>query len=325
MLSSNHSFRKLNILSKKRSKVDVKPMPRHVSLDDLAFLVKRLSVQVDDLVEENQKKANESIPVAIAPPPLLQGEKDTREDSISKYLNPSQHPLAPPSHTTVDPWASYVPQNYGALLKRLEDIEMLQKCPNECCASTGTVSSADGVPWPQPLEPFTCSSSNDKSMNEMLDIQYTHWCTLLRCLPIMDAVTSAHVKTVGLYAMREILKCKASHRREQDCHANCKSPVTTSTRLRESMSCLNFDKPVEDYIMPTSETKIAVEETGPTPPPKENETTTTPTPSGFPSPHNSRFQKWVQYKKVSRKSNTDTSTTPMAQSQTLRKIGSWFF
>lgn len=335
MLSNNHSFRKLNILSKKRSKVDVKPLAKNVSLDDLAFLVKRLSIQVDDLVEENQKKAIDAIPTQIIP--SLPQSNHTRENSISKYLNPTQHPLAPPSHTTIDPWASYVPQNYGALLQRLEDIESLQKCPNDCCASTGTVSSADGVPWPQPIEPFrTCSTSNEKNLIDMLDIQYTHWCTLMRCLPLMDPVTCAHVKTVGLYAMREILKCKASHKRERDYHAHCPSPVTTSTRLRESMSCLNLtEKPLIDSIaathdmptwMSTSETKTAIEPTGPIPPPKENETTTTPTPSGFPSPHHhSRFQKWVQYKKISRKANTDTSTTPMAQSQTIRKIGSWFF
>ncbi|KAI7893070.1 uncharacterized protein EV154DRAFT_479741 [Mucor mucedo] len=326
MLSSHHSFKKLNILSKKRSKVDVKPIARHVSLDDLAFLVKRLSVQVDDLVEEHQKKtaaeaaaaavAVEEIPVLVPPVNTVMNEQ--------KEMRP-QHPLSV-SHTTVDPWASYVPQNYGALLQRLEDIEMLQKCPNECCASTGTVSSADGVPWPQPIEPFSCSTSHDKGLDEMLDIQYTHWCTLLRCLPLMDAVTCAHVKTVGLYAMREILKCKASHQRDGHCH-----PVDITTRrLRESMSCLQLTEPV---TLSLSETKTALDEeeegTGgttvaeaPIPPPKE---TSTPTPSGYPSPHHSRFQKWVQYKRVSRKAHTDTTSTPMAQSQTLRKIGSWFF
>lgn len=325
MLSSHPSFKKLNILSRKRAKVDVKPMARHVSLDDLAFLVKRLSVQVDDLVEENQKKAaSETIATKVNPPVDKCHEQ---EESMNNYIHP-QHPLSV-SHTTIDPWASYVPQNYAALLQRLEKIEILQKCPNECCASTGTVSSADGVPWPQPIEPFSCSSNHDKDMDEMLDIQYTHWCTLLRCLPMMDAVTCAHVKTVGLYAMREILKCKASHKRDQNCHAKC--GTTTSTRLRESMSCLNLIE--RDTIIPLSETKIELdEEVGPIPPPKEdiilpkeNETTTTPTPSGFSSPHHSRFQKWVQHKRVSRKANTDTTTTPMAQSQTLRKIGSFFF
>lgn len=360
-------------------------MKGNVSLDDLAFLVKRLSVQVDDLVEENnQKKSNspvepsdttapqsqsqiltnqskalferqqQNLP-ALPPLPAQQSNNvHTRQNSISQYIKPENTNLAKPAkHTTIDPWASYVPQNYGALLQRLEDIESLQKCPNECCASTGTVSSADGVPWPQPLEPFRNASSTEQQ-KDVLDIQYTHWCTLLRCLPLMDPVTSAHVKTVGLYAMREILKTKASQKRDHEPlsiittkYSNSAYHPTdsTSTRLRESMSFLNSatvgglasTAPTATQDMPSwltaSETKTALDvEAAPTPLPKEqtlNESTTTPTPSSFPSPlfHHTgkRFQKWIQYKKMSKKSNTDTATTPLGQSQTLRKIGSWFF
>ncbi|CEP17263.1 hypothetical protein [Parasitella parasitica] len=355
MLSNNHSFRKLNLLGGKRSKVE--PITNNsvsnsgkngnISIDDLAFLVKRLSVQIDDLGKDSAIKKQTSEPLQ---PPLPQQDHHhhTNRDAAKR----------PPTHSIIDPWASYVPQNYGALLQRLEDIESLQKCPNECCASTGTVSSADGVPWPNPLEPFQTSASSfmgssQQSLNETLDIQYTHWCTLMRCLPLMDPVTCAHVKTVGLYAMREILKLKANQRRDFSDHYQhkqqqicCNSAAATTTRLRESLSYLG-DKvndvptaastttPANQDIpawMSTSETKTAISETvssiPPAVPPKETEATTTPTPSGFSSPtllSGKRFQKWIKYKKTQRKANTDTASTPMIQSQTIRKIGSWFF
>lgn len=371
MLSNNHSFRKLNLLHKKRSKVEPTVTNENVSLEDIAYLVKRLSVQIGDLEtwkEELNKSKKETESYSsqkidqllqqLLPPPPPPPVSQTNQ-SLSIYPRTTNRV---PSHTTIDPWASYVPQNYGALLQRLEDIESLQKCPNECCASTGTVTSADGVPWPQPIEPFQSSSSplyltgsNQQCINDILEIQYTHWCTLMRCLPLMDPVTSAHVKTVGLYAMREILKAKASQKREYDHHQDnyqhthhCSTSIPpkrnppTSTKLRESMSRLNHSEapalipcvPTATQDMPTwmstSETKVGIDDAAAPPvPQKETETTTTPTPSGFPSPlfaHTSkRFQKWVKHKKLKRKANTDTATTPMEQSQNLRKIGSWFF
>ncbi|KAG2206460.1 hypothetical protein INT46_001761 [Mucor plumbeus] len=366
MLSNNHSFRKLHLLGGKRSKVEPITLNSasangNVSMDDLAFLVKRLSVQIDDLETWKEKESaknkqtSESIPKPQQQPllPPLPQENQYQHYNHKKDNKPKR----PPTHTTIDPWASYVPQNYGALLQRLEDIESLQKCPNECCAGTGTVSSADGVPWPAPIEPFQTTNSSSfigssqQSLNDMLDTQYTHWCTVMRCLPLMDPVTCAHVKTVGLYAMREILKLKANQKRDLDHHYSlqlqsqqqqtcCNSTIATTTKLRESLSCLS-DKslPIKTITpahqdmpawMSTSETKTAIAELVPPPsvPPKETETTTTPTPSGFPSPTlltRRRFQKWVKYKKSQRKAHTDTTSTPMAQSQTLKKIGSWFF
>ncbi|KAL9552607.1 hypothetical protein MBANPS3_003690 [Mucor bainieri] len=344
MLSNNHSFRKLNLLGGKRSKVEpiTTPSNGNVSIDDLAFLE-----------SASKQQTSEQQPL----PPLPQQETQQQQHPHSHM---KQDIKRPPTHTTIDPWASYVPQNYGALLQRLEDIESLQKCPNECCASTGTVSSADGVPWPNPIEPFQNTHTNNtssfmgssqQSLNELLDTQYTHWCTLMRCLPLMDPVTCAHVKTVGLYAMREILKTKANQKRDFfDQHpiqqqACCASTMATTTKLRESLSCLSEKgnhtvvplsaiTPAHQDMpawMSTSETKTAIADIAPTPPAvpsKETETTTTPTPSGFPSPNllnRKRFQKWVKYKKSQRKAHTETASTPMGQSQTLRKIGSWFF
>jgi hypothetical protein len=319
MLAASQSTRKFERFYKKKSKPQ-----ESVSLDDLACLVRRLSVQVDDLEhwmeESNQKTSNTpATPVTPAAATTISlSQSSSSESSLDNKKSTSQH-------IVIDPWASHVPQNYGAILQRLEDMESQQKCPNECCASVGSVSSADGVPWPEPIEPFRPSPSyldghHHENIHEILDIHYTHWCTLMRCLPLMDPVTSAHVKTVGLYAMREILKTKANQRREDMIH-----PAST-TRLRDSLSYLSIhDKHryTPDWSSPVppgireSETKIAIETEPSTPPPvppkmSSTETTTTPTPSSFPSPNmkkgtKKKIQKWLQLKK-NRKIHSEISS-----------------
>jgi hypothetical protein len=329
MLSGNHSFRKLNLLSKKKNKIEPISKTDHASLDDLATLVRRLSVQIEDLEnwkEESQTDNKYTLEQDIKMQPLPALPEPTSNDQLSSYVSSKSAPKT----TVIDPWASFVPQNYGALLQKLEDLENRQKCPNACCVSAGVVSSADGVPWPKPVEPFQSASigyygNNTQSMNDMLDTQYAHWCTLLRCLPLMDEVTSAQVQTVGLYAMRDILKCKANQKRE---HPHV--PIVTPTKIRDSLSYSSLSEkmpvtiPTATQDMPSwltsSETKVELSTTA-------KETIFTPTPSGFSSPllAGKRFHNWLKYKKVHRKANTDTATTPLDQSQTLRKIGSWFF
>lgn len=344
MLSGNQSFRKLHLLSKKKTKVEPLPKVEYTSLDDLTNLVRRLSVQIDDLEHWKEETNQHTNANTNTKKPLDQTKVTVQQmkmqplPALPEPIQNTQHSYISskpvPDNTVIDPWASYVPQNYAALLQKIEDMESLQKCPNECCASTKIVSSADGVPWPKPIEPFQSASvgyygNNVQSMNDILDTQYTHWCTLLRCLPLMDSVTSAQVKTVGLYAMREILKCKANQKRDHEHHVD-----PTPTKLRDSLSYLSFPEkvptvPIATQDMPswmsTSETKVEL--AAPEVPPKESETVFTPTPSGLSSPllSGKRFHKWMKYKKVNRKANTDTATTPLGQSQTLRKIGSWFF
>ncbi|KAI8890418.1 hypothetical protein K501DRAFT_168400 [Backusella circina FSU 941] len=312
MLAASQSTKKFERFYRKKTKAQ-----ESVSLDDLACLVRRLSVQVDDLEhwmeESNQKTANTSAPPVAATAATITttlSQSNSSDSSIDHQKSTSQH-------IVIDPWASTVPQNYGAILQRLEEMESQQKCPNECCASATSVSSADGVPWPEPIEPFRPSPSyleghSHENIHEILDIHYTHWCTLMRCLPLMDPITSAHVKTVGLYAMREILKSKANQRREEMIH-----PAST-TRLTDSLSYLSIhDKRryTPDWSSPVppqpaireSETKIAIETEPSTPPPvppkmSSTETTTTPTPSSFPSPNmkkgtKTKVKKWLQLKK----------------------------
>lgn len=288
MLSGSKKFQK--------RKNKVSPEQENVSLYDLANLVKRLSVQVDDLVvESNQQKK------LIVEQQQQQQHQPPSPAPAAQLFHFQPHPI------TVDPWASHVPQNYGALLQRLEDMDGLQRYSSECCSSVTSISTADGVPWPKPLEPFRSTSSDP---NELLDQQYTHWCTLMRCLPLMDPVTSVHVKTVGLYAMREILKIKANQKRE-NCHYH-----SSKTTLRDSMS----------WGMPPSETLPMVcmnqfEIPAPPLPPKEAHTATTPTPCMSPASHHqkNRFQRWIKQKTSNKK-----IYTPSTQSPTLNKSGgSW--
>ncbi|KAI9476584.1 MAG: hypothetical protein EXX96DRAFT_577665 [Benjaminiella poitrasii] len=271
MLSSTHSFRKLNILSKKRPKFDLSN--KNISLEDLALLVKRLSVQIDDLGswkdDTHHVKLDSNITLnqqqTYEPPmPLPQPQTNHEFQSYQDIKVVTAPKTKIPLHITIDPWATHVPQCYSALLQKIEDVESFQKCPNECCSSTITVSSADGVPWPRPIEPFQSNNTTGYQYNllDILETQYAHWCTLMRCIPIMDPITSAHVKTVGLYAMREILKAKAMHKREHDYYnhhyyhkhhsaivpkmtsccvsvdnAGTNSSITSST-LKGSLSCL---------------------------------------------------------------------------------------
>ncbi|RCH80773.1 hypothetical protein CU098_007484 [Rhizopus stolonifer] len=240
MLSGSRRFQKKNKVS-----------PQDVSLNDLATLVKRLSVQVDDLVEEQQQQQQQQ-----------QQQKKSLEAPLFHF---------PP--ITVDPWASHVPQNYGALLQRLEDMDT-QPCPNACCSSV-SLSTAEGVPWPAPLEPFRSMPSDP---HDLLDQQYTHWCTLMRCLPLMDPVTSVHVKTVGLYAMREILKMKAQ-----------KQQTSSKITLRNSMSWgISETLPIACMNLPPPSSPSPL-------PPKE---ATTPTPCI--SPQKNRFQKWIKQKTLNK-------------------------
>ncbi|KAI9247038.1 hypothetical protein BY458DRAFT_446540 [Sporodiniella umbellata] len=262
MLSGSKRFYKKNKVS-----------PQDVSLNDLATLVKRLSVQVDDLVEEQQQQQQQH-----------------------HYKKPLDEPSlfhVPP--ITVDPWATHVPQNYGALLQRLEDMDT-QPCPNACCSSMN-LSTAEGVPWPAPLEPFRSMSTDPF---DLLDQQYTHWCTLMRCLPLMDPVTSVHVKTVGLYAMREILKVKAQKQQQQQQQQRQQQQQASSSKitLRDSMSwgvpetppiaCISYSPILQpqSQLLPLS------------PPPLPPKEVSTPTPCI--SPQKKRFKKWQKYKTLTK-------------------------
>ncbi|KAI7901343.1 uncharacterized protein BX663DRAFT_514168 [Cokeromyces recurvatus] len=238
MLSNTHSFRKLNLSSKKkRSRFDLSN--RNMSLEDLALLVKRLSVQIDDLEnnrkdDSNRTKTDSNTTLNQQEIPLPQPNLESRHPMEKKSPSPSVQII-------IDPWASYVPQSYGALLQKIEEIECLQKCPNQCCSSTIRVSSADGVPWPRPIEPFQSTHSRVCQANKLdiLDTQYTHWCTLMRSIPLMDPVASTCVKTIGLFAMRELLKQKAMHKREyndHDCYHHTLSKQTTTISPSSSSS-----------------------------------------------------------------------------------------
>ncbi|KAI8327335.1 hypothetical protein EDC96DRAFT_417235, partial [Choanephora cucurbitarum] len=138
--------KKFKLFTQKKHKII--PVKESLSLEDLTTLVRRLSVQIDDI--ENQVRK--------------------------------------PIRWIMDPYATSVPEDYASLIKRLE--------MSDPSHPYFTVASAGGIPWP---EPHTLSNPTP------LETQYVHWCTLLRCLPWMDHMTAQYVKTMALYAMRDIL------------------------------------------------------------------------------------------------------------------------
>ncbi|KAL4207995.1 hypothetical protein AB4K20DRAFT_1914095 [Rhizopus microsporus] len=173
----------------------------------------------------------------------------------------------------------------------------LQKCSNKCCSSLSNVSTADGVPWPEPLEPFR---STPCDIDDVLDSQYTHWCTLMRCLPLMDPVSSLHVKAVGLYAMREILKVKAIQKRETA--ISCRRHYQRST-LRDSMS---WGTASQTHMYTDFENKMTLSPSTSSPippplPPKEETQASTPCISPVVG-HQNKFKKWIKHKALHHRS-----------------------
>ncbi|KAG0169157.1 hypothetical protein DFQ30_003912 [Apophysomyces sp. BC1015] len=95
----------------------------------------------------------------------------------------------------IDPWAADVPQAYASLLSKLPST-FLQRLDD----------------------------------NDPLDTAYAHWSALLQCLPLMDADSQIHVRTIALYAMRQLSESKQK----------CGSP------MKSSLSCLNLQDHVND-------------------------------------------------------------------------------
>ncbi|KAI8978083.1 hypothetical protein BDB01DRAFT_852622 [Pilobolus umbonatus] len=97
--------------------------------------------------------------------------------------------------TVINPWDGNVTVHYQAILHQLEQ----PICTNKCCHPVHpTVQCVEDIPWP---------SSVDGS-DRLEDRQYFYWCVLMRCLPWMDSATSHYVKSIGTYAMRDILQKK---------------------------------------------------------------------------------------------------------------------
>ncbi|KAI8367071.1 hypothetical protein BD560DRAFT_400018 [Blakeslea trispora] len=211
-----NTSKKFKLFPQKKHKITPK---ESLSLEDLTTLVRRLSVQIDEL--ESQKK---------------------------------------PAKWIMDPYADSVVQDYARLVRQLEEFN-----PN--CQFV--VESAAGLPWPPPVP------IEQQETSSLIETQYTHWCTLLRCLPYLDTTTSHYIKTVALYAMRDILSNNA---------APPPPPPPPAPPL---------------LLLSTQPSTIL---------------------SSPPSPryHRYRQQKWMHYKHKKRMADIQVS-------QSLRKIGSWFF
>ncbi|KAI9320059.1 hypothetical protein BX666DRAFT_2025079 [Dichotomocladium elegans] len=111
------------------------------------------------------------------------------------------------SYILVDPFGHRVPRLYEELIQRepilvSQDKQQQQHC---CCcressviAQAHGVAAAAGVPWPRPQQGL--------EEEDPLQAAYTHWCTLMRCLPMMEPTSQTYVQTIGQFAMRRLLQ-----------------------------------------------------------------------------------------------------------------------
>ncbi|KAI7866472.1 hypothetical protein BDF14DRAFT_1882625 [Spinellus fusiger] len=143
-------------------------------------------------------------------------------DTLDSHIHASN-----PLSQGMDPWATRVPIEYATLLDSLRTLPCL---PCQCSPPIVTphVVPATHVPWLDPIKPFQSKSIDP------LERQYAHWCTLLRCLPLLDPTAKSHVTTVALYGMSEILKLKGS------CAFHHGSTRTASARLGDSMGFMSL-------------------------------------------------------------------------------------
>lgn len=178
------------------------------ALHSLTDLVNRLGAQLDKL---------ESISTVEE-----ETHEEEKHDSVSsdKSTTTAHH-----EQHSLDPFSMEVLESYEKLLQQEPLLHKQHHCC--CCSATtpGTVTAAPGIPWPFPQQP-----SRELSMDEdPLQAAYTHWCTLMRCLPLMAPSAQTHVRVIGLYAMRQLLQAMDAR--------TCTSTATLTSHGQKSTRC----------------------------------------------------------------------------------------
>ncbi|KAI7881693.1 hypothetical protein K492DRAFT_194137 [Lichtheimia hyalospora FSU 10163] len=159
------------------------------ALHSLTDLVNRLGAQLEKL---------ESISTVEEEP--HEEKHDSAYNDKSTTDHEQQH--------SVDPFSMEVLESYEKLLQQEPLLHKQHHCC--CCSATtpGTVTAAPGIPWPLPQPPSRELSTDE----DPLQVAYTHWCTLMRCLPLMAPSAQTHVRVIGLYAMRQLLQAMDGRR-----------------------------------------------------------------------------------------------------------------
>lgn len=221
-------------LSKSSKKRGAKEENRSVS--DLSDIVKRLSHQVDRLETWSE----------MGP---------TKKEA---GLDQKASPFANTGNILIDPLSPEVPEAYEALLQELSRNKPTDRSCNCCAAghlsnsarSSSKIEVSAGIPWlPPPPTQSTWHTVDDPLRNA-----YAYWCTLMRCLPLLDTAAQRYIRTIGLYAMRQLLEATqqqqggaASNRADFPRFSSSAAAVsggnnthTTTPLLKNSMSCLSF-------------------------------------------------------------------------------------
>lgn len=194
------------------------------SLQTLATLVNKLSVQVEKLESVTTRTAGTTNDDKRH---VKEGDESSAGWAAALKAAGAEE-AGKPSMFFIDPLGPTVQQEYENVLS---SVPRSKRHSSSCCCESKTLEVAAGIPW---LPPVSVHGANE--MNP-LQSAYANWCTLMRCLPMMDTTSQTFVRSIGLFAMRQLLHSikqhQHMHHQQKQLHAASNnnlpylSPVTT--------------------------------------------------------------------------------------------------
>ncbi|KAI7855180.1 hypothetical protein BDC45DRAFT_568519 [Circinella umbellata] len=202
------------------------------SVHELTDLIGRLTAQLEKLETSKTEKS-------FAFNNNEQKQQHPQQQSNNNNSNGSNK-----KRVVINPLAADVTQSYEKLLLQNEYLQesiMGHRCGCCSCATSTIktskassvndditiVEAAPGIPWFSPyissslISSDSGNSNNALSNDDPLHSAYAHWCTLMRCLPSMDPEAQYYIRTIGHYAMRQLLHSMR----------NCNSDYNTITTI----------------------------------------------------------------------------------------------
>ncbi|KAI9270433.1 hypothetical protein BDA99DRAFT_534542 [Phascolomyces articulosus] len=196
------------------------------SVHELTNLIGRLTAQLEKLeTTKAEKKSNSNNEQEQQQHPQQQSNYNNNSNNINNNNNNS----TTRKRIIINPLAADVTQSYDNLIQHNENLKQSMNMGQHhcrCCscanANTSTggggtslssvvlphdenspiVEAASGIPWYSPL---IHNNGSNASNENPLQVAYTHWCTLMRCLPLLDPAAQYYIRAVGQYAMRQLL------------------------------------------------------------------------------------------------------------------------
>ena len=269
-INNNIDKKKYNNKSQRNKQID-----ENVSVHELTDLIGRLTAQLEKL-ETSKVERN------LSPNNNEQRQQHPQQQSNNNN-NSNNSNSNNKKRVVVNPLAADVTQSYEKLLRQDEYLQQsIVGHPCSCCScainTVGTselpivdediaeVEVAPGIPWFSPYIPSSSSlinsssanSNNALSNNDPLHSAYVHWCTLMRCLPSMDPGAQYYIRTIGHYAMRQLLHSMRNHNNDHNITAFNSGSATS--RIYNSNNNINNSSR-------TSSTMLTTNPSSPRPPP----------------------------------------------------------